>query len=112
MKVEINKEENITVVSLLGKLNSTTSGSLEDKLRSYIDSPASHLILDLAELDYMSSAGLRIMLVLSKKYKASDWNFALSNMQVHVLEVFEMSGFDSLVDIEPSLAEAKEKVNS
>ncbi|MGL1932652.1 MAG: STAS domain-containing protein [Desulfotalea sp.] len=112
MKVETIKEGDISVISLLGRLNSTTAGSLEEQLRPYIDAPNSHLVLNLAELDYMSSAGLRIMLLLSKKYKSNEWNLAIANMQVHVLEVFEMSGFDAFVDIEADIDSAKTKVNN
>ncbi|CAG36622.1 STAS domain-containing protein [Desulfotalea psychrophila] len=111
MEITISKDNNILVTNLSGKLNSTTVTKLEESLRQHTSPPLSHLVLNCQDLEYISSAGLRIVLSLTKTFAKTDWHFTICCLQEHVLEVFEMSGFDSLVTIKTSQEEAKEKLS-
>jgi len=103
MEYTVTKEKNTTIVRLVGRLDSTTSPDFEQCLAEYLKLPDGHLLLDFDDLDYISSAGLRVVLNGAKKYREAAWKFAACNMQDHVLEVFEISGFDNFISIYDSV---------
>lgn len=104
MKHTVTQEKNTVVVKLAGRLDSTSSPEFEQVLAEYLKNPGSHLLLDFDELDYISSAGLRVVLNAAKVYREVEWQFAACNLQDHVREVFEISGFDSFIDIFDSVS--------
>lgn len=99
MKTIIKKENGATIFSLSGRLDSNSAPDFEDELQSFIASPVSHLVFDFNDLDYISSAGLRIILNTAKAFKNQPFEFVTCAMQDHVLEVFEISGFDTFITI-------------
>ncbi|MFV0437877.1 MAG: STAS domain-containing protein [Desulfopila sp.] len=99
MEYTVMKEKNTNVVKIAGRLDSTTSPDFEQGLVEYLDPPAGNLLLDFNDLDYISSAGLRVVLNAAKRFRESTWKFAACNMQDHVQEVFEISGFDNFIHI-------------
>ena len=103
MKTNIKREIDATVISLSGRLDSNSAPHFEDELQSFLTSPASHLVFDFNDLDYISSAGLRVILNTAKAYKDAPFNFMTCAMQDHVLEVFEISGFDTFITIHNSV---------
>ena len=66
-------------------------------------------MLDFDELDYISSAGLRVVLNAAKVFREIEFSFAACNMQDHVREVFEISGFDSFISIYDSIGDYIQK---
>jgi anti-sigma B factor antagonist len=68
------------------------------------------MILDFQELDYISSAGLRVILKATKNLKGAEGKLVLCAMQDYVKEVFEISGFDSFLPIEATLDDAVKTV--
>lgn len=98
MDLEIKKELNDTVltVSTIGRINSITAGELENTLKESYDS-VSKIILDFKDLEYISSAGLRVVLAA---YKAMTGNLVVRNSSKGVMEVFEMTGFTNIVTFE------------
>jgi anti-sigma B factor antagonist len=103
MKTVIKKEDNTTIVSLTGRLDSNSAPLFEDQLQSFVVSPKGHLVFDFNDLDYISSAGLRVILNTAKAFKDCPFCFATCAMQDHVLEVFEISGFDTFITIHNSI---------
>ena len=103
MKTTIKNENGATIFCLSGRLDSNTAPHFEDELQSFITSPACHLVFDFNELDYISSAGLRIILNTAKAFKNQPFNFMTCAMQDHVLEVFEISGFDTFITIHTTI---------
>lgn len=104
MEYTVIKENNTVIVHPVGRLDSTTSPEFEQALAEHLASPATNLLLDFDELDYISSAGLRVVLNAAKVFRETPWNFAACAMQDHVREVFEISGFDSFIAIYDSVA--------
>ena len=103
MKTTITNENGATIFSLSGRLDSNSAPHFEDELQPIITAPACHLVFDFNDLDYISSAGLRIILNTAKAYKNQPFNFITCAMQDHVLEVFEISGFDTFITIHNSI---------
>lgn len=89
----------IAKYSLVGRLDGVTSATHETALREVLLSGASQLEIDLAGLDYISSAGLRVLLMAAKSLKAKGGTVALLAPKPAVLEVLHLSGFDKLFAI-------------
>lgn len=98
--MEIDKYMNNekTVFNLIGRLDTTTAPDLQNALIPEFD--ISHAIeLDFSDLAYISSAGLRVLLLGEKTAKAKSALFSISNVSEEVMEVFEMTGFASILTI-------------
>lgn len=110
MDITETKHDQYSVFKLNGRLDSNTAMGFEQKLFESIENGAQRLILDFQELDYISSAGLRVILKATKSLKSADGKLVLCSMQDYVKEVFEISGFDSFLPIEPTLDDAVKSV--
>jgi anti-sigma B factor antagonist len=106
METTITKEKNTTIFALNGRLDSNSAPQFEHQLQDFITTPCTHLVFDFNNLDYISSAGLRVVLNTAKAYKSGKFLFITCAMQEHVQEVFEISGFDSFITIHRSVDES------
>lgn len=104
MSVTFEKVGTATVASLQGRLDSTNSPAIETQLASQLGEGG--FVLDVSKLDYISSAGLRVVLVIAKKLKQSGTAFLLAGMQPHIRDVFEISGFLTILDVAASRDDA------
>lgn len=96
MKLEFNKNGENLIVTLEGRLDTTTAPELDSFLTENLMGVNS-LTLDCANLVYVSSAGLRVLLTAHKKMKGL---MKLTNVQELVMEVFEITGFADILVIE------------
>lgn len=103
MEATILKEKNATIFTLSGRLDSNSAPQFEKQLHDYLATPGSHLVFDFNDLDYISSAGLRVILNTAKAFREGPFNFITCAMQDHVQEVFEISGFDTIITIRDSV---------
>ena len=85
-------------VALEGRLDTTTAPKLEEELRSSVDG-VSRLVFDLEKLEYISSAGLRVLLAMQKLMNRQG-AMLLRNVNEAVMEVFEVTGFSDILRIE------------
>jgi anti-anti-sigma factor len=97
MEIENRVEEGRCVVGLKGRLDAVTAPELEQSLGEIIDQGNLNLVLDLTGLEYVSSAGLRIFLVATKKVKALKGELCLAGLSGNIKEVIEISGFPSIM---------------
>jgi anti-anti-sigma factor len=95
-----------------GRLDSQSSPLFEQELLQYIESGGGRLLLDFSELTYISSAGLRVILVAAKRMKAVGGRFVLAALNDQVSEVFEISGFSRLLDIVPDYDSAAARLTA
>lgn len=110
MEIIESKQNEINIFKLNGRLDSNTSPELEKKLVGAIENGARNMVLDFENLDYISSAGLRIILKTTKDLKRTEGALILCAMQDYVKEVFEIAGFDSFLLIVPTVDEAISKL--
>jgi len=96
----------IIIFKLNGNLNSNTSPELEDRIFEAIKNESKNMILDFEELDYISSAGLRVIMKTAKNLKQSEGMIVLCSMQDYVKEVFEIAGFDAYLPIVSTMDDA------
>jgi anti-anti-sigma factor len=93
--------DGVTVLSLAGRLDSNTASAAEQKVVSLTDGKVKGLVIDCSKLDYVSSAGLRVLLIAAKRMKAAGCKLSLAGLSAPVAEVFRVSGFLALFTIKP-----------
>lgn len=98
MDITVNQEGKKCEVAIIGRLDTNTAPSLEAKLNEVFDG-TEELILDFAKLEYVSSAGLRILLWAQKKMNTCG-SMTIRNVDDAVMEVFEITGFTDVLNIE------------
>jgi len=89
-----------------GRLDASTSNELEARLIGCIDKGEKKFILDFANLDYISSSGLRVLLMGAKRLRGSGGKIVIASPQPHVKDVFDIAGFTAIFPIYGSRAEA------
>lgn len=99
MDIKKNYAEKELTLFIIGRIDTITSQSLEKEINDEMDNFDS-LILDLADLEYISSAGLRVLISTQKKLKSDDIPMVIKNVNDNVHEIFRMSGFDKILKIE------------
>jgi anti-sigma B factor antagonist len=87
-------------------LDPNTSQGFEKKIFQAISDGSKNMIIDFKDLDYISSAGLRVLLKATKTLKREEGQIMLCSMQDYVKEVFEIAGFDSFLPIVGTMDEA------
>lgn len=102
-------EDDRIIVRVLGKLDVVASKEFEARLSAHIASPQPLIVIDFSGCDYISSAGLRGILIGAKKSKAAATTLVLAGMNKMVREVFRVSGFDRMLSIEPDVDAALAK---
>ncbi|MBR3539555.1 MAG: STAS domain-containing protein [Eubacterium sp.] len=98
MTINKTQEGSVLTVALEGRLDTTTSPELETELKSSLDG-ITELIMDLEKLDYISSAGLRVLL-WAQKTMNQNGSMVVKNVSEVVNEVFEVTGFADILTIE------------
>lgn len=98
MNINIEKSDALAIMQVSGRLDTTTAPSLDKAINEDMDGVTS-LTLDLKELEYISSAGLRVLLSAQKKFQKIG-SMKLKNVGEVVMEVLEMTGFADILVIE------------
>jgi anti-anti-sigma factor len=105
MQVKEEREGDALILCLQGRLDSANAKALEGALLAPVQAGEKLVVLDLSALDYISSAGLRVVLIAAKQQKAKQGRFALCGLRDEIREVFEISGFAKILDIRPTRKE-------
>lgn len=100
MKVTIDKKGNEAVIKIKGRLDTNTSRECEEEIMSVWDTPMDTICVDCSELEYVSSAGLRLFLVMQKTASARKSHLRLVGMREEVRDTFTMTGFNAIFTIE------------
>ena len=99
MKIIKSFNDNELVLTVEGRVDTITSQELEKEINDEFGNFNS-LILDLSSLEYISSAGLRVLIATQKKLKKQDIPMTIKNVNDAIKEIFRMSGFDKILTIE------------
>lgn len=99
MEISVEKIEGIiTVLKVSGRIDTITAPDLDVAVGAALDSPGRACILELTAVDYVSSAGLRVLVMGAKKASSSGGVFSLCGVQPPVHKVLEMVGFAPLIE--------------
>lgn len=105
MELQTQLNGNTLIVAVSGRLDAVTAPAYEAKIRELIDAN-NRLVIDFAALEYISSAGLRGLLLTAKLLKAKNGEVCLANADGNVKSVFDMSGFSALFKMADSIEAA------
>lgn len=105
MNINVSERAHVTLVEASGRIDSMNAHELGEALNREIEGGHVQLVLDLAGVDYMSSAGLREIVSALKKIRSTG-DLRLAQPSPRVQEVLEMAGLDTIFQIYPSQVEA------
>jgi anti-anti-sigma factor len=105
MEISTRTTNDIHIVAVTGSLDSATSPEAQKALGAVL-AGARKVVLDFSGLDYISSAGLRVLLGAAKQLRASGGTLRMFGLNQSVREVFDISGFSAILPVFPSEAEA------
>ena len=106
MDISEDRKADAVILALSGKLDATTAKTFEDRILGVINSGTQRLVVDLSQLDYVSSSGLRVFILAAKRLQTVDGKIVLCSMKDHVRQVFDLAGFSSMLSIYASRDEA------
>jgi anti-anti-sigma factor len=106
MQFAHEKAGEVTIAKLAGRLDSGSAQAAEERFAGLLGAEVPHLAIDLSGLEYISSAGLRILLVVAKKVQQAHGKVVLFGLGSNVREVFAISGFDKIFAIQEDAAAA------
>lgn len=106
LQIGLEEIEHVVLLRIDGRLDAATAPILEKKIKSLIDEGHHQLALDFTHVDYLSSAGMRVLLSMSKKILTKQGTFILFSIGTEVEEILKMAGFDRILHIVPSEKEA------
>lgn len=109
MEITIRSQDDMTIVEISGNLDSNTSAQAESQITPLIK-PNSCLILDMKQCNYVSSAGLRVLLMIAKMLAREGGKAILSGLSEEVADVMEMTGFGAMFPKYPTTVEAIEAI--
>lgn len=93
MNIKTVTRDEVTIVEISGNLDANTVPQVQDEIMSLVI-PDCHLVLDMTECEYVSSSGLRLLLMIAKQVKAGgSGQWCLANLSEEVMDVIEMTGF-------------------
>jgi anti-anti-sigma factor len=112
--MEIQKERvgDVSVVTVNGRLDGIYSSAFANQVGELITGENPKILIDFTDIDFVTSAGLRALLLLIKKAKATGSAFALCGVNEQVREVLDISGFTAMFSIHPGRAEGIAALNA
>lgn len=99
MEIEEKREEEKLILKVTGRLDSATAPEMEEAL-SEMPENTGELLLDFSELEYISSAGLRVLLNMHKKMEKAEGRMTVTGVNEEVREVFVITGFSEILNME------------
>ncbi len=106
MEITETRKDGVVVLGVTGRLDASNAGSLEEKLLALIAAGEQRLLVDAGKLDYISSAGLRVLLVGAKRLTPAGGKLLLCGLKDQIKEVFDIAGFSSIFPIYATPEEA------
>ncbi len=106
MEITEERRENILILRVIGRLDASTSKTMEERLLSIIDSGEGRLVIELSQLDYISSAGLRVFLLAAKRMGNTNGRMILCSLKNAVKQVFDIAGLSTFLTLAGSTEEA------
>jgi anti-anti-sigma factor len=99
MEITETKKDGVVILGVSGRLDASNAATLEEKLLALIAAGNTRLVVDGSRLDYISSAGLRVLLIAAKRLTPTGGKITLSALKDQIKEVFDIAGFSSIFSI-------------
>ena len=109
MRLEVDEENDKSIIHVNGRIDATTAPQLENQLNTLLDGNQIRLIVDFNNVDYLSSAGMRVLLAMTKRVQTLQGGMiVLHSLHDDVMEIIRMAGFEQILKIAPGEKEARE----
>ena len=112
MDISTEREGGTLIAKTGGRVDGTNASEFQDALKDAIGADDKAVILDFEDLSYISSAGLRVILLTAKDMRTANVKFAVCSLSQSVRDVFTISGFDQIIDIHDDQQAARSAVSS
>jgi len=99
MHVEHEIQGDIDIVCLNGRIDAQSAPGVNQEIGTILDGGKNKMLIDFKSLEYISSAGLRVLIIVAKRLKAAQGSLLLCNLGENIYEVFDVSGFTAIFDI-------------
>ena len=99
MEINESKVNDINTVAPVGHIDSETAKDFEDGVGRILDGGATNLMIDFSGVEYINSAGLRVLLMAAKRLQSGSGKFVLAALNEKVMSILEVSGFDRILEI-------------
>lgn len=106
MEIKTTETGDVNVIEVVGHLDTNTSPEAESAINTLIESGSRKLLINFKALEFISSAGLRVLLATAKKLRASGGDLKICSLNDTVQEVFDISGFSSILTVSKDQEEA------
>ena len=106
MEISVEKQGEVTVAAVEGSIDAMTSATLNEAFEEQVAAGNVKLVADLSRVSYTSSAGLRVLLGVTKDSRSKGGDLRLAEVQPNVLKVLELSGFTSILKVMNSVKDA------
>jgi anti-sigma B factor antagonist len=106
MQISVKTTNEVKILAFEGKLDTGTSPDAQQRLTRLIEAGGNRFLVNFEKLDYISSAGLRVLLTAAKQLKGSDGELRICSLNEVVAEVFDISGFTTIFKVFGSESEA------
>ena len=106
MIITTEKQDGLSIVMINGRVDGATAPALESDLSAIIQGGDSRVLLDCDQMNYISSAGLRVFLLAAKRCKQAGGLLSISSLQPSCKAVIEMGGFHTIIDCYDTRADA------
>ena len=107
----VKKGENI-IITIKGRLDAVTAPVADNAIKKIMEEDCRRVLFNLDDLEYLSSSGLRVILGVAKEIKRNESKLVLCSLNQFVKEIFEVSGFESLIPIEDTVESGIEQLNA
>ena len=105
MEITHRVENEILIIAIKGRLDAATAPIADETINKTLEENTNRLLFDLSALEYLSSGGLRVILGAAKEIRRREGKVALAGLTQYVYEIFEVSGFTSMIPIKDSAEE-------
>ena len=106
MNIEMRELKHVSVEKVSGRVDRATAPDLEKSLQGLLDSERTRIVLDLQDTEYMSSAGLRVLVAMHKAAKKNGGGLCLAQPSTRVKEVLDLAGLTPVFELYPDVVEA------
>ncbi len=107
MNVTVNSQEGITIAEFIGRMDATNATVFEETLDKCFANGQKKIIIDFSNLEYISSAGLRSILIIEKKRNSNAAQIVFCSLQSTVNDIFQISAFRTILQVVANIDEAK-----
>lgn len=106
METKITQQDEAAIITVDGRVDTVTAVEFEKNISPVLDSDAKTIILDCSGLEYISSSGLRVFLMMQKRMTARQGKLHLCGLRPNIKEIFDISGFSSIFKLFDRLEDA------